>query len=291
MQTLMYGLSAFVALLGTAAIIVGQFRPRTFGGGRGRAALIGLAVFLCGAYGVSRFEPTHIRQGREQREQAAARDAAARNADYAARQAAAAADAAAARQQAETERRAAEERAAAEEAARLEAERAARIAEDKERERVLATLPAVQRMRPPSDRVALDAWREAERHTAPCMVRDPRKQRECEWYTEEFRRDYLRARAGIYLAQRNVAYRLSGPGNPADREHYTGVIADLIQSCAWRLVILSSPHIETGIGDNDNMRTTCGRLTAAGQSDAAVRARQIMRLIAVEPVRNPPPRR
>lgn len=123
---------------------------------------------------------------------------------------------------------------------------------------------------------------EAESHLRPCLVQAADERAWCERQRVEFVNDFLRARAGDYQGQRNVAWMLGG------RE--AAVRGDGIQSCAWRLVIMSAGHTRVSDGDNSNLRTDCGRLDQTALQAARIRAQQLHQLIATDPVRNPPVR-
>lgn len=153
-----------------------------------------------------------------------------------------------------------------------------------------ASAQTLQRMRPPTGGTALAVYREAQSYTRPCAAPDAEAQRMCEFNQESFLRDYLRARAGDYQGQRNVAYALSDPGGPANREENAGVAPNLLQACAWRIVIMTAGHAEVGLGDDANARTACGKLGASGVPAATARAQELHRLIATDPVRGAPPR-
>lgn len=56
------------------------------------------------------------------------------------------------------------------------------------------------------------------------------------------------ALSGDYQAQRNYAYIL---------QHGDGVPQNLIEACAWRLVIISTQHAKVSSSDVDNVDTAC----------------------------------
>lgn len=148
----------------------------------------------------------------------------------------------------------------------------------------------IQRMPAPNGGTALRVYREAERFTRPCTVADREGQQWCLINTEEFLRDYLRARAGDYQAQRNIAHMLGATRGGMLRDHYAGVTANPIEACAWRLVIITSGHPQAHTGDVTNVRMTCERLTGPERQAVLIRAEQITTAITEDPVRNPPRR-
>lgn len=133
--------------------------------------------------------------------------------------------------------------------------------------------------------------REAENHLRPCVATETEARRRCELNRQEFVRDYLRARAGELQGQRNVAYQLAGPaGEAAIRGHQEGIVADPMQACAWRIVVMSTGHAEANQNDEAKERLDCGRLSEAQRAAARIRASELHVQIATDPVRKPPGR-
>lgn len=124
--------------------------------------------------------------------------------------------------------------------------------------------------------------REAEGYLGVCLAQAAAAVQECESFRAGFISDYLRARAGDYRGQRNVAYMLKGQER--------GVTQNVIQSCAWRLVIMSTGHAQVGQGDEANMRIDCATLNEGGRQAAIARADALLRQIVADPVRSPPAR-
>jgi hypothetical protein len=153
-----------------------------------------------------------------------------------------------------------------------------------------ADIRPIARMPAPAGGTALRVYREAERHTRACTLQDPEAQQWCLINVEEFLRDYLRARAGDYQGQRNVAFMLGSTRGGMIRDHYAGIAFEPTDACAWRLVIISSNHREAGAGDIANLQTACNRLTGPERQFVLMRAEQFMNAIAQDPVRNPPRR-
>lgn len=159
----------------------------------------------------------------------------------------------------------------------------------------LIALPALaqqQRTQPRSS--TTEAVRtEAENYTIACFQANESERTMCERARESFIADYLRARAGEYQGQRNVAFLLGGGGRlwlEGGRTAPFPVTTNQIQSCAWRLVVLNSGHARVGDGDQQDLRTSCAPLDEAGRRAAAVRAEALIRQITTDPVRDPPPR-
>lgn len=149
---------------------------------------------------------------------------------------------------------------------------------------ITLTTPTLAQPRAPREDTTARVTREAEGYLRGCLSEPAGDDRAwCEHLREEFVRDYLRARAGEYQGQRNVAFML--------RPNQPGTMANAVQSCAWRMVIKASNHREADTGDDGNMRVDCGRAGDAGLTAARQRAQELIRLIATDPVRNPPPRR
>ncbi|MBR0681936.1 hypothetical protein GXW74_15685 [Roseomonas eburnea] len=121
---------------------------------------------------------------------------------------------------------------------------------------------------------------EAESYLRPCAGVSGDDARWCDLSRSAFVADYLRARAGQYYGQRNVAYMLRG-STP-------GIAADHTQSCAWRLVIMAQGHSQTDASDTANVRFDCGRISEQDQAAARARAMALAQQIATDPVRNPP---
>mgnify|MGYP006976758449 CR=1 FL=1 len=122
------------------------------------------------------------------------------------------------------------------------------------------------------------AVREAEGYLAPCL--DTQTREWCERYRREFLADYVKAKAGDYQGQRNVAWFLHRGDSPPIKRNP-------IQACAWRLVIVSAGHAQVGPGDTGNVRIECGRLSEAERAAAQARATQLLREIATSPARMP----
>lgn len=112
------------------------------------------------------------------------------------------------------------------------------------------------------------ASKEAESFVYDCSPSDPK---ECARDRANFIRDYLRAMAGNYQGQRNVAFMLSTGDAP--------VVKNRIQGCAWRFVIVQSGHADADASDAMNLKTDCGRLNNAERATAAARTAEIMRQI------------
>jgi hypothetical protein len=139
----------------------------------------------------------------------------------------------------------------------------------------------------PTERVR----REAESFTRACVSPVLEARQRCELDRAEFVLDYLRARAGEYLAQRNVASHFAR-GNRSDGTTASagGVIPDLVQACAWRLVIIEAEHLQATPADEASERRDCNRLEGPDHEVAQLRAAELNVLIATSPVRNPPRR-
>lgn len=88
---------------------------------------------------------------------------------------------------------------------------------------------------------------------------------------------YRRAYAGDYNAQRNVAFLLRGSS--------PGVVANHVDSCAWRLVIIAQRHPQIDASDTANVRFDCGRLDMRQRAAAQERALALVGQIAVDPAR------
>ncbi|EFH11599.1 hypothetical protein HMPREF0731_2158 [Pseudoroseomonas cervicalis ATCC 49957] len=112
-----------------------------------------------------------------------------------------------------------------------------------------------------------------------CADPSPAENRFCEYNQKNFLSAYMQARAGIYQGQRNVAYML-GTRTP-------GVSLNPIQSCAWRMVIISAGHPQVDSSDTGNLNFACGRLNETEAGAARRRAAAISREIASAPPRLP----
>jgi hypothetical protein len=132
--------------------------------------------------------------------------------------------------------------------------------------------------------------REAEAHTRPCVASDPDALQRCEQMRMEFVLEYLRARAGEYLGQRNVADRLVGLGEADAAAASSGIRQDVVEACAWRTIIVTADHVQASHQDEIAERRECGRLTPAQEDAARLRAGELNVLITTDPVLNPPRR-
>lgn len=303
-------LSGLIFLLAPAILVVGLIWPKCLRGSRWRALGAAFLLFALGVviseYVVTPEEHERVRVQTAEREVVRQQESARREAEQAEarerqkvereqREAEAEqrAQAARARREAEEqERRAAEdERQRTEDFAREQAAREERARLRWQSERARADLPTLIRMPRPTTGTASAVYAEAEQYLLNCPLDDPEAEYWCQLGQEQFLRDYLRSRAGQYQGQRNVAFTLAGfTDNPQMRGYSRGVIVNRIQSCAWRMVILTAGHAEADQGDDANARMVCSRLSDTERTAATARAQALHRLIAIDPVRNPPPR-
>lgn len=151
----------------------------------------------------------------------------------------------------------------------------------------LASAPAAAQ--PSNERVR----QEAASYLRICISGDTEERQLCARARDEFVREYLLARAGEYQGQRNVAFLLGGSSriHPEGKRPLLGpVIENHIQSCAWRIVIMSVGHPQVGDLDTSAMQTNCRQAGDAGLSAARARAQTLIQQIAADPVRDPPSR-
>ena len=92
----------------------------------------------------------------------------------------------------------------------------------------------------------------------PCPTPDP--DRACMADTHALQADFDKALAGDYQAQRNTAYLLSG-ATPY-------VVAQPVQACAWRKVILASRPADATYADDRQLEIDCGKLSAEDRAVA-----------------------
>ncbi|NIX75374.1 hypothetical protein [Microvirga terricola] len=95
----------------------------------------------------------------------------------------------------------------------------------------------------------------------------------CETDAKQFTKWYAAALKRDYTSQRNVAFTFSSGRSAA-------VVRDLVQGCAWRMVIIASGSPEVDGGDQMNLQTECGRLSAVEMARAKARATAITKTIA-----------
>jgi hypothetical protein len=91
--------------------------------------------------------------------------------------------------------------------------------------------------------------------------------------TEQLDETMIKAMAGDYQAQRNLAYGYAAWPFPGQKK-------DHIRACAWYWVIKQSKHRQYNAGDEGNVTVYCGALNASGQGDAQSLAGEYMRAIA-----------
>ena len=108
---------------------------------------------------------------------------------------------------------------------------------------------------------------------------------ECERNRATFRREYPLAMRGDYQSQRNVAFFLAGRMRDLDRSPVT---PNLLQGCAWRMVILASGHRQTNDLDVSAMRIDCNK-PEVDQTAAQARAARLMEEIKAAARRPAPP--
>lgn len=131
--------------------------------------------------------------------------------------------------------------------------------------------PAPRLPPPPAGGAALRAYREGERYLQRCDGFTGDDARWCEVNHAQFLRAYVQAHEGRYHAQRNVAFMLRGSS--------PGVLANHVQSCAWRLLIFAKGHAEFDASDTANIRFDCGRLGAQDRAAAQARAVALVDLV------------
>ncbi|WP_165585261.1 hypothetical protein [Roseococcus sp. SYP-B2431] len=128
---------------------------------------------------------------------------------------------------------------------------------------------------------------EAEVHLETCRGRSLADRQACNIERRDFVRQCLLARAGDLHGQRRVAHAL---GRRSDRNPLvSGVKADPIQACAWRLIIITyASHLDAGPEDEMEERRDCALLSDAEHSSAQLRAAELAVLIAQHPTPHPP---
>lgn len=109
-----------------------------------------------------------------------------------------------------------------------------------------------------------------------CATSDDPKR--CQLMKDSWERDYNGAIAGDYQGQRNVAFCLS----TGCKEIYgTALRTNPVLGCAWRVVIVSSGHLDADKLDGDGMKIYCGPqyLDDVGRTMADAQARTILKMI------------
>jgi hypothetical protein len=131
-----------------------------------------------------------------------------------------------------------------------------------------------QREQPPA------AQREAAAFTVPCTGPAGAERNHCEQLRSEFVREYVRARAGDYEAQRLVASRLAGVAEVASSDRGAIVRLDPVEACAWRTVIINNDNLPVWTDDEIDERRACGPLSPSQQERASLRAAELYAEIA-----------
>jgi hypothetical protein len=111
---------------------------------------------------------------------------------------------------------------------------------------------------------------EAQQYLGLCALAGD-DQRWCEVTKEAFLQDYVKAKAGDYQGQRNVAYLLNRGQAPVRQNR--------IQGCAWRSVILASGHAQSDSVDTANLRIECSGLAPEERQASQARASALLQEI------------
>jgi hypothetical protein len=125
------------------------------------------------------------------------------------------------------------------------------------------------------------AQRDARSYLASCEVLtrgQPDHLASCRDAQALFERFYVRAMAGDVAAQRQVA------GELAAREPLVAQ-QNLLQGCAWHMVIVAMPSAQGQSADQRPMQAACGQLTPADVERARARASVIGHAILKTPAR------
>lgn len=125
------------------------------------------------------------------------------------------------------------------------------------------------------------AQREARGYLASCeqiAANDRSRLESCRKVQAMFERYYVRAMAGDVEAQRQVASEL------AAREPLVAQ-RNLMQGCAWHMVIVAMPSASGRVQDQRPMQAACGQLSAADVERARARASVIGHTILQSPAR------
>lgn len=118
-------------------------------------------------------------------------------------------------------------------------------------------------------------WRPPEDYlTLSCDNTKVEDRKICEVERGEWIKDYRAAVAGDYQGQRNVASFLENGGG--------AVRPNIVLSCAWRIVLVKSGHLDLIDLDFDIVRRQCApqKIGAAEREAAEAQARRIMAMIA-----------
>lgn len=120
-------------------------------------------------------------------------------------------------------------------------------------------------------------WRPPEDYLTPSCDVVPEKDRKlCQVERDEWVKDYRSAVKGDYQGQRNVAAFLEGGGSGAVRPN-------TVLSCAWRIVLVKSGHLDLDDTDFLIVRRGCSseKIGTVERGAAEAQAQRIMAMIAV----------
>ncbi|MBW6402059.1 hypothetical protein KPL78_29705 [Roseomonas sp. HJA6] len=135
---------------------------------------------------------------------------------------------------------------------------------------MLIALAAVGCAIPAAAQVPTDAAlrQQAERSLRSCDGLTGDDAQWCQMSRQAFVSAFQQAYRGNYQAQRNVGYMLRGSTS--------GIAADHVEACAWRLIIIAQGDPQADASDTANLRFDCGRLDARGRATAEARAQALL---------------
>jgi hypothetical protein len=106
----------------------------------------------------------------------------------------------------------------------------------------------------------------------PCP--EPDTNSACKADTHDLEANFIKAMLGDYEAQRNTAWSFNGSSPYVE--------ANLIQSCAWRKVIVASQSEAVTFRDTEQLRLECEQLGLEELKDAEKLAEQIQAAITAK---------
>lgn len=120
----------------------------------------------------------------------------------------------------------------------------------------------VRQISEPARRSPVRRSHEADIYTSLCI--QPDEIDACEADKDRIRALYEQAYGGDYSAQRNLAYALDS--------HSTAVVRNPLNSCVWRLIIVSSGSKQVDQSDWANMNLVCSKLSERDLAQAKAQA-------------------
>ncbi len=113
---------------------------------------------------------------------------------------------------------------------------------------------------------------EAEGYLSPCTGMDADTERGCLFSQYNFVMDYIYAVYNEYSSQTNIAYLLSGDGNPPRNltpgDSELGINPDPTLGCAWRIMAIIGGNAGFDNDTLDNYKQDCLALSADAQQSA-----------------------